>query len=186
MEPARFGSNNGVWCFAAGTCRERCVIACVAFTDYELHVQWLLASLILLPKKSKPTSRACSNKAEEMSTQANRVLDFIGRLVEDPGTDADLVARFVRGDRDALASLVKRHGPMVLGLCRRMLSEQDAEDAFQATFLVLARRARSLSRKDLVGSWLYGVAYRVASRFESGRGLHSFRAMLRRARRRDP
>jgi RNA polymerase sigma factor (sigma-70 family) len=75
-----------------------------------------------------------------------------------------LLARFVHGkDETAFAALVERHGPMVLGVCRRLLSHaQDAEDAFQATFLVLARKAHALAQPDLVGGWLYGVANRIA------------------------
>jgi RNA polymerase sigma factor (sigma-70 family) len=79
-------------------------------------------------------------------------------------SDAELLARFVRaGDQSAFAALVRRHGPMVLGVCRRVLSHaQDAEDAFQATFLVLVRKAGTLGRPELLGNWLYGVAYRTA------------------------
>jgi RNA polymerase sigma factor (sigma-70 family) len=79
-------------------------------------------------------------------------------------TDAQLLARFsaVR-DEASFAALVKRHGPMVLGVCRRVLRHhQDAEDAFQATFIVLARKAGSLANGEALGSWLFGVAYRTA------------------------
>ena len=79
--------------------------------------------------------------------------------------DRELLRRFVAGDEPAFAALVGRHGPMVLRVCRRLLRhEQDAEDAFQATFLVLARRAGSVRRGEAVASWLHGVARRVALR----------------------
>jgi RNA polymerase sigma factor (sigma-70 family) len=84
-------------------------------------------------------------------------------------TDGELVERF-RSGRDkggerAFEALVTRHGPMVLGVCRGILGDPaDVHDAFQATFLVLARRAGAIRKKDSVGSWLYGVAVRVAAR----------------------
>jgi RNA polymerase sigma factor (sigma-70 family) len=94
----------------------------------------------------------------------NRLLDHIRRLVEEPLSDADLLGRFIeRREETAFATLLKRHGPMVLGVCRRILGNpHDAEDAFQATFLVLARRASSVRPREAVGNWLYGVAYRTA------------------------
>jgi RNA polymerase sigma factor (sigma-70 family) len=79
-------------------------------------------------------------------------------------TDEQLLDSFVaRQDETAFEMLVRRHGPMVLGVCRRLLRNQhDAEDAFQATFLVLVRKAAAIRQCDLLGNWLYGVAYRTA------------------------
>src|SRR5499425_505496 len=74
--------------------------------------------------------------------------------------DGELLERFAtRRDEAAFAALVWRHGPMVLATCRRVLRHaQDAEDAFQATFLTLARKAASVRKREAVGSWLYKVA----------------------------
>ena len=79
-------------------------------------------------------------------------------------TDGELLECFVtRRDEDAFAALMRRHGPMVLGVCRRVLqNEADAEDAFQATFFVLVRKAASIRPRGMVGNWLYGVAHSTA------------------------
>jgi RNA polymerase sigma factor (sigma-70 family) len=77
--------------------------------------------------------------------------------------DAELLARFAAGDAAAFELLLWRHGPMVYGVCRRVLRhEHDTEDAFQATFLALARKAGSVGRRGTVSGWLYRVAHRVA------------------------
>jgi len=107
------------------------------------------------------------------SRAVHPVLRFIRSLApwgDGEAPDEDLLARFA-ADRDqaAFAALMRRHGPMVLGVCARVLGDTPAaEDAFQATFIVLARRAPSVSRPELLANWLYGVAYRTALKARVG------------------
>src|SRR5262249_56440263 len=92
------------------------------------------------------------------------VRDLTGARGPGGPTDGQLLERFV-GQRDeaAFAELVQRYGPLVLGLCRRVLRhEHDPEAVFQAAFLLLVRKAGSIVKRESVGSWLYGVAYRLA------------------------
>jgi RNA polymerase sigma factor (sigma-70 family) len=102
------------------------------------------------------------------TSQMSEVIQHLGRtalLREGAGlTDGQLLEDFTsRRDEAALAALVRRHGPMVWGVCRRVLSHyHDAEDAFQATFLVLVRKAASIASRELVANWLYGVAHQTA------------------------
>jgi RNA polymerase sigma factor (sigma-70 family) len=102
------------------------------------------------------------------------VLQCLRRLGAGPPgavpTDGDLLRRFVASrDGDAFAALVSRHGPMVYGVCRRLLRHtQDAEDAFQATFLILSRKAASVRRGQALAAWLHEVARRVAVRARGG------------------
>src|SRR5260370_37680820 len=105
------------------------------------------------------------------NAQLDIVLQHVRKLVTPPSAaqprepeDWQLLERFAAGREEAaFAALVQRYGPLVLGVCRRVLChEHDAEDAFQATFLVLARNAAAIRKQESVGSWLYGVAHRVA------------------------
>jgi RNA polymerase sigma-70 factor (ECF subfamily) len=85
------------------------------------------------------------------------------------GSDGELLERFLaRRDEEAFEAIVRRHGPMVLGVCRRLLRhDHDAEDAFQAAFLVLVRKADSIVPPERIGNWLYGVACRTARKARS-------------------
>jgi RNA polymerase sigma factor (sigma-70 family) len=96
------------------------------------------------------------------------LLQQLRRLARPAGagdtTDSQLLEQFVRQrDEAAFEALLRRHGPMVWGVCRRLLGNAtDAEDAFQATFLVLVRKAGAVGRRELLANWLYGVARRTA------------------------
>ena len=109
-------------------------------------------------------SRAC-----EPSTAAGPPRPgLLGRLFQprpsEAGSDAHLLDRFARQrDEAAFHALLLRHGPIVLEVCRGVLgNEADTEDAFQATFLILARKAASIRKTASVGSWLHGVAFHTA------------------------
>jgi RNA polymerase sigma factor (sigma-70 family) len=99
------------------------------------------------------------------------VMRCVRRLADRDGaraSDAELLARYVGGDGAAFELLLWRHGPMVLGVCRRVLRHvQDAEDVFQTVFLTLARKAGAIGRGEAVSGWLYRVGYREALRARS-------------------
>jgi RNA polymerase sigma factor (sigma-70 family) len=107
--------------------------------------------------------------AASLGTVLRHLRTLTGRGAGAERTDGELLQAFVRRrDQTAFATLVRRHGPMVQGVCRRVLQDaHDAEDAFQATFLVLVQQAEAIRKLDSVGSWLYGVAYRTALRAKS-------------------
>jgi len=94
-------------------------------------------------------------------------------------TDARLVERFVaQHDEAAFGMLVQRHGPRIRGVCQRILGNpHDAEDAFQATFLVLAAKARSIGRRDSLGSWLHSVAFRLSLQARKEAARHRARSL---------
>src|SRR5262245_2392731 len=97
---------------------------------------------------------------------ANRLGKVLDQLLRENAADADLLERFVRQqDEGAFEALVRRHGPMVWSVCKRVLrNAHDAEDAFQAVFLLLIRKAGSIGKPQLLANWLYGVSYRTALR----------------------
>jgi RNA polymerase sigma factor (sigma-70 family) len=108
-----------------------------------------------------------------ITTRAGIVLRHLRELAARPAGGADdrqLLERFAAGrDEAAFEALLRRHGPMVLGVCRRLLRDpNDADDAFQATFLMLARKANSITKRESVGGWLYQVAYNTALKVKAG------------------
>src|SRR5438105_4720881 len=100
------------------------------------------------------------------TSQMSKVVEQLRRAVLSHGgaglTDTQLLECFIEHREEAaFTALVHRHGPMVWAVCRRLLNHHDAEDAFQATFLVLVRKAASVEPKEMVANWLYGVAHKT-------------------------
>jgi RNA polymerase sigma factor (sigma-70 family) len=119
------------------------------------------------------------------SAPLHRLVGQLQTLADRPeaAPDRRLLEEFIaRRDEDSFALLVRRHGPMVLGVCRSLLRQpQDAEDVFQATFLVLARKAASIRKPDSLASWLHGVAHGLARNLQARarrRGFHERRALV--------
>jgi RNA polymerase sigma factor (sigma-70 family) len=109
----------------------------------------------------------------QLNTLLLHVRRLAGATARDEQSDEQLLSRF-QADREesAFSALMQRHGKVVWNVCRRVLGhEQDAEDAFQATFLVLARKAGSIRNTEAVGSWLHGAAYRIAMRAKRDAGI---------------
>src|SRR5215469_5229065 len=102
------------------------------------------------------------------ASRMSEVMQLLRKTVflrDGPGlTDGQLLEEYLsRQEEAALAALVHRHGPMIWGVCRRVLHNyHDAEDAFQATFLVFVRKAASIASPELLANWLYGVAHQTA------------------------
>ena len=121
------------------------------------------------------------------TVQADIVLRHLRGLATDGAgqpLDSELLDRFMSGqEASAFEALVRRHGPLVLGVCRRVLGNpHDAEDAFQTTFLTLARRASSVGRRGAVAGWLYRVAYHTALRVRANAATRTQRERLALAR----
>ncbi len=98
------------------------------------------------------------------TTTWQRIRSLLGAHSAHSSSDAQLLARYIQERDDAaFAELTRRHGPLVYGVCRRILGNpHDADDAYQATFLIFAHRAAALRKADSLSCWLHGVALRVA------------------------
>lgn len=119
-------------------------------------------------KLGRDAARPTQPNRPIMANSSSQLLPFIRRIMIDQrlknATDHELVTRFVElKEESAFEAILRRHGPMVLNVCRSVLTnEADIEDAFQAAFLVLARQMSSLRRSDALASWLHGISYRIA------------------------
>src|SRR4030095_12065835 len=137
------------------------------------YLEAFAAERTLSISRTTRESTAVAFEASMIHPRLNGMLAHLrqaaGASSPDGPTDADLLARFAsHRDHAAFELLVWRHGAMVLQTCRRLLARpEDAEDAFQATFLALVRRAKSIKRGQVVAGWLHTVACRVALRVRS-------------------
>src|SRR5437773_6480057 len=120
--------------------------------------------------KSREGGRAMSSEFAVASRPQNATQTDLASLKDD-----QLLARFFQEREDAaFAAIVERYGPLVYGVCRRILPDSnDAEDAFQATFLVLVRKGGTLRDPGRLASWLYGVAYRTARKLRAKAALRT-------------
>jgi RNA polymerase sigma factor (sigma-70 family) len=127
-------------------------------------------------------------RAFAMAAETQKLLGHLLRLTDQATSDAALVTRWAQHkDEDAFATLVARHGPMVLGVCQRVLGDrQHAEDAFQAAFLVLARKAGSVQPPEALPAYLYGVAIRIARKARRARRCQTVPAYSEAAEPTDP
>src|SRR5262249_24220767 len=143
---------------------------------------------------SRGTNNRTTNTRSRLRKQAmappatNSMRQLLRRIAQDPQLrelpDDELLRRFqIDRDETAFHALVSGHGPMVFDVCRGVLSaEADVEDAFQATFLILTRKASSIRKSASVAAWLHGVAYRTALKARSqsaARQRHESRAVVR-------
>src|SRR5262245_37883665 len=101
----------------------------------------------------------------QLGIAVQRIRNLAARPKVSELTDGALLGAFLTcNDQAAFEALVRRHGPMIMRICLRTLRHvQDAEDALQATFLVLARRAASIRKRESLAGWLHGVAHRMAA-----------------------
>jgi RNA polymerase sigma factor (sigma-70 family) len=120
----------------------------------------------------------------QLDPMLRHIRKLVGAAAIQDLSDAQLLWRFVSArEETAFAALVERHGRLVWSVCWQVLRhQQDAEDAFQATFLVLARQAKALCRSETVAGWLYRVAYRLATK--AGMNMARQRTLEKRAQNR--
>jgi Sigma-70 region 2 len=188
--PLEFGvlAYASIQCFPFHAPRVFTYLALFANPDLAMMLRRFLAKLVtgnaLSPAVSIERIGTATCAKEMAVTQLSSVVRYIHRIKDAEEArhlpDARLLTRFI-ADRDeaAFTALVKRHCSMVTGVCRRILADHHrAEDAAQATFFVLARKAASIRYRKTVASWLYGVAVRTAMKARARANLHPLEPLL--------
>jgi RNA polymerase sigma factor (sigma-70 family) len=143
-------------------------LVCTFPRPFSFSSQTVYETATLHPVNNRSQSTQVSEASAMATGQAGSLLRHLGKAaslgIGGGLSDRQLLERFLADhDEAAFAGLVRRHGPLVLGVCHRVLGNvHDAEDAFQATFVVLLRKAAAIGRRELLANWLYGVAYRTA------------------------